>query len=238
MSKLKNLMELFVVIEDDEDDDIPAEAADEDIEVAAEAARARAESGPVGREPSGRRVADYVDDPYAGSLGDADLSGATPDLQSENPFEEVYAAAGLPGTVSSHFTIYKVEKLLGSQHLAGLGEKAKAASVLVAMEANNVGLKDVIQDAVARDKALDQYDQMLRRDIKNLKSEVETMNAAIEMEIEQFLERKRVEIARNNEKLAQAEQLYSSWQERKVAEEQRLFAAVSPFTEQNPITRD
>jgi hypothetical protein len=228
----------FVTIEDDEADEVPAEAASEDIDTAAKAARERAEAGPVGHETGGKKVADYVEDPYAGSIDEEALAGATPDLANEEQtFDEVYGAAGLEPANSSRFTIFKVEKLLQSQHLQGLPEKTKASSVLVALEANNVKLNAIIQDAVSRDKALDEYDKMLKRDIKNLESDIEIKNAEIEAEIEDFLQRKKEQIANNNQQLEQARELYATWNLRKQQEEERLFEAVSPFVDQNPITR-
>lgn len=239
MSKLKDALGWFVTIETDEDDVVPAEAASEDIGVAAEAARKRVDEGPVGKETGGKRASDYVNDPYAGSIDEEALSRATPDLTNEEAtFDEVYQAAGLPTAGDKSFTIYKVEKILTSEHLAGLGDKAKAASVLVTLEASGMGLDSIIQDAVSRDKALDQYDQMLRRDIKNLRTDVEIKNAEIEAEMQEYLERKRQEIARHNDQVAQAKELYANWSRLKQNEEERLFAAVSPFVDQNPITRD
>jgi hypothetical protein len=234
---MKSFMDFFVTIEGD-DDDVPKEAASEDIDTAAAAARQRVEAGPVGRTPKNKRVADYVDDPYAGIVDEEQLSNVTPDLGSDQPFDEVYKAAGLPASDTSSFTIYKVERLLKSEHLKGLGDRAKAASVLVALEANNIGLDTIIQDAVARDKALDQYDAMLRRDIKNLDVDLQIRNAEIEAQIEDFLTRKRKEIAQNNTKLVEAKTLYQTWAEKKEAEENRLFEAVSPFVDSNPITKD
>lgn len=240
MSKLKGVMNWFVTIEDEAGDtDLPEEAASEDADVAAQAARKRVEAGPVGRTPKGKQVKDYVEDPYAGTIDEDAMASATPDLSDESKtFDEVYAAAGLSAAGDPSFTIYKVEKILRSEHLAGLGDKAKAASVLVTLEASGMGLDAIIQDAVARDKALDQYDQMLRRDIKNLKTDIEIQNASIEAEMQEYLEKKRKEIQSNNRKLDQARELYETWNSRKIQEEDRLFSAVSPFVDQNPITRD
>ena len=242
MSKLKGLRDFFFVIEEDEEDQVPEQAASDDIEVAAQAARERVDAGPVGREPSGKTLGDYVDDPYVGEFDEdefdtASFGTATPDLSSDAPFDDVYRAAGLPGADDPSFTIYKVEKILNSEHLAGLGDKSKAASVLVTLEASGVGLSSVITDAVGRDKALDQYDQMLRRDIKNLETDIEITNAMIETEIEDYLMRKREEIAANNSKLAQAKEIYGLWHQKKLTEENRLFNAISPFVAENPISR-
>lgn len=239
MSKLKSLRNFFFVVDEDEDDVVPAEAASDDIEVAAKAARERMEEGPVGREPSGKTMGNYVDDPYLGEFEDDAFMDATPNLSSPGrEFDEVYAAAGLPPADSGGFTIYKVEKILQSQHLADLGDKAKAATVLVTLEASGVGLTAMIQDAVGRDKALDQYDAMLRRDIKNLQTDIEITNVTIEQEIAEYLERKRQEIATNNAKLQQAQELYHTWRIKKEAEEERLYRAVAPFVAENPITQD
>lgn len=241
MSKLKSLRNFFFVVEEDEDDQVPEEAASEDIDVAAQAARQRVDEGPVGREPSGKRMRDYVEDPYVGELDDTALAAATPDLSTPGrEFDEVYQAAGLLPAEGPGFTIFKVEKILQSEHLAGLSDKAKAASVLVTLEASGVGISTVVEDAVGRDRALDQYDAMLKRDIKNLETDVEITNASIEQEIADYLERKRQEIAANNQKLESARQMYELWRQKKEAEEQRLFDAVSPFvsSDPNPISRD
>lgn len=236
-SKLKSIMNFFVTVEDAEGDEIPEEAGSEDADVAAQAARQRAEAGPVGQPADGKRVADYVEDPYAGSLDEEMLASNTPDIEGEATFDPIYAAAGLPVEADAAFTVFKVERLLNSEHLAGLGDRAKAASVLVALEANSIKLNTVIQDAVARDKALDNYDQMLRHDVKSLEASVEENNAAIEKQVEEFLQRKREEVAQNNRGLAEAKELYARWRMKKQAEEERLFAAVTPFVDANPITR-
>lgn len=237
MSKLKSVMNFFVTIEGDEDDEVPEEAASEDEEVAVKAARARVENGPPVGHPSNSRVRDHVD-PYAGTIDESALPSGPPSEAGDGMFDDVYHAAGLPSSTDPAFTIFKVERLLNSQHLAGLGDKAKAASVLVALEAHNVGLTSVIADAVARDKALDQYDQMLSRDVKNMQTEVEIANATIETDIEEFLMSKREEMAANNAKLAEFKQLYARWFSKKREEEDRLFAAITPFVNENPITRD
>lgn len=240
MGTFKRFAELFVTIEEDESDEVPAEAADEDLDVAVPAARERVESGPpVGRPVAERRVREYVEDPDAGHFDEEAFASSPPEpAAGDAPLDAVYRAAGLPTAGDPGFTIFKVEKILHSEHLAGLGDKAKAASVLVTLEASGVGLTAVIQDAVARDNALDQYEAMLRSGIDDFAMNVEIENASIEQEIAEYLEEKRQQVADNNAKLAEAREQYDSWRTKKQQEEERIFNAVAPFVAENPITRD
>ncbi len=58
--------------------------------------------------------------------------------------------------------------MLESKRLATLGREVKATAVLAALEAAGVPLRDVIQDAVRRDKALDAFEAAKGREIQEL----------------------------------------------------------------------
>jgi len=240
MGKLKSVMEFFVEIESEDSDDVPEEAASEDPDVAAKAAKKRAQQGPVGKTPDRpKKVREAAADPYAGAIDEAALSDAVDELETENPeavFDKIYEAAGLSPRDSESFTIHKVEELLDSEHLSGLSDKVKQRSIMVTLESNDKTLDEVIQDAVARDKALDHYDGMLRKDVKDLERQVEQENARIEQEIEEYLKRKKAQMQKNKQKVEQARQMYEKWKGEKESEEQRLLEAVSVFVDENPIT--
>ena len=240
MGKLKSMMEFFVEIEPDDADEVPEEAASDDPDVAAKAAAERAQQGSVGKKPDRpKRVREAASDPYAGALDEAALSEAVDTLDASSPgevFNKIYRAAGLPPRGSGKFTIHKVEQLLKSEHLSGLSDKVKQRSILVTLESSNKSLDEVIQDAVARDKAIDQYDGMLRKDVKDLERQVQQENSEIEKEIEEYLKRKKKQMEQNKAKVEQARQMYEKWKSEKETEEQRLLRAVSVFVEDNPIT--
>lgn len=240
MGKLKNVMEFFVEIEPEESDEVPEEAASDDPDVAAKAAKERAQQGPVGKTPDQpKKVREAASDPYAGSIDEAALSDAVDELDTDDPsqvFDEIYESAGLPPRDSEKFTIHKVEKLLESQHLQGMSDKVKQRSIMVTLESSDKNLDEVIQDAVARDKALDQYDGMLKKDVNDLQKQVEEENARIEQEIEEYLKRKKAQMQENKKKVEQARQMYEKWKGEKQSEEQRLLEAVSVFVDENPIT--
>ncbi len=193
-------------------------------------------SGRSSSTPSGVRVRDLGLDPYAGELDEAMLAHA-PGEMTRHDFTEIYDAAGLPREEDPGFTVFKVEKMLRSEHLQGLSNRAKAASVMVALEAGGAELQVVIQDAVSRDKALDQYEAMSRREIRELQDSIEFENDLIQSEIEEFLELKRQEIAENNARLNEARETFETWTMRKSEEEQRLFDTVSIFVAENPISQ-
>ena len=67
-------------------------------------------------------------------------------------FAAVYAEAGIEPPVHG-YGIDKAAEMLDSKRLSNLGREVKAAAVLAAIEAAGVPLRDVIQDAVKRDKA-------------------------------------------------------------------------------------
>ncbi|MFB6374946.1 MAG: hypothetical protein ABEN55_17915 [Bradymonadaceae bacterium] len=240
MGKMKSVMEFFVEIEPEKSDDVPEEAASDDPDVAAKAAKERAQQGPVGKTPDQpKKVREAASDPYAGELDEAALSDAVDELNTDNPdkvFDKIYEAAGLPPRDSGNFTIHKIEKLLNSEHLSGMSDKVKQRSIMVTLESNDKSLDEIIQDAVARDKALDQYDVRLKKDVKDLQKQVEQENSRIQKEIEEYLKKKKAQMEENKKKVEQARQMYEKWKGEKQSEEQRLLEAVSVFVDENPIT--
>ena len=243
MSGIKNMLNWFVTIETDEKEEVPEEAANPDPEVAAKAALERAEQGPVGKPVNPPRQIKAMNiDTNAGRLPNAGL-GELSKLFDSDPIlaspDDIYTSHGLTRSDTPGFHIFKVEDLLGSKHLTGLDNRVKRASILVALEANQVTVETVIQDAVARDNALDQHEEMLCEEITELENEITQRNHAIESEIEAFLKGKQLEIAENRQRLEEKQAAFAEWRTIKQREEERLSNAVSGLVnpETNPITR-
>jgi hypothetical protein len=123
--------------------------------------------------------------------------------------------------------------------LAPLDAKAKAAALGGFLKMNPGGpvpLSDVIQDAVRRDQALDRFEEFLRGKLSTREAEAERQNAALQAEIDE-LSRKNRETMEANRRALEAERAnLESWRVQKQAEEHRLFEAIAPFVDQNPIT--
>ena len=62
-------------------------------------------------------------------------------------------------------------------------------------------------------------------------------NAALQAEIDDLLRQKRDRMEQNRRALDAERQRFETWQARKRIEEQRLFEAVAPFVEKNPVSR-
>jgi len=156
---------------------------------------------------------------------------------SVDSFEAVYEEAGI--ALPPHkYGVDKVSEMLESKRLASLGRDVKATAVLAALEAAQVPIRDVIQDAVLRDKALDDFEAAKEAEVKELKAKSEARIAAIKDEIDALLREKNAEIEGLKKAAEDTERAFVELQARKHKEEDRLHEVVSHFIEgpENPIT--
>ena len=152
--------------------------------------------------------------------------------------EAVYRAAGIAEPPHG-YTAYKVLEILSSEGFAALEPKARAAALAGFLKMNPSGpvpIGDVIQDAVRRDQALDKFEELLRGKLAEREREVERQNAALQAEIDELARKNRERMEANRQTLAAEQGRLAEWQTRKRIEERRLFDAVGPFVEQNPIS--
>jgi hypothetical protein len=162
----------------------------------------------------------------------ADSGGEIPD------FAAVFKAAGI--TDPPHgYSAYKVLEILSSPEFANLDSKAKAAALSGFLKMNPTGpvpITDVVQDAVRRDQALDKFEDFLRGKLKSRTEEIEKQNRDLQAEIDALALRNRGKMEGNRKSLAAEEERFARWQVTKRIEERKLFDAVAPFVETNPIT--
>lgn len=153
-------------------------------------------------------------------------------------FAAIYKAAGIQAPPHG-YTAHKVLEILSSSHFTHLDSKAKAAALAGFLQMNPTGpvpIGDVIQDAVRRDQALDKFEDFLRTKLKARTEQAEKENARLQAEIDELVRRNREQMDANRRDLEGEEARLAQWQLNKKAEERRLFDAVSPFVEANPIT--
>jgi hypothetical protein len=153
-------------------------------------------------------------------------------------FMAIYKAAKIENPAHG-YTAHKVLEILSSPHFTNLDSKAKAAALAGFLQMNPTGpvpITDVVQDAVRRDQALDKFEDFLRTKLKARTEQMEKENARLQAEIDEIVRRNREKMDANRRDLEKEEARLSQWQLSKKAEERRLFDAVSPFVEANPIT--
>ena len=91
-----------------------------------------------------------------------DLTKSPPELTVS--FDRVFEAMNLPAPEHG-FTIERICEMLDSQEIKSKPRKEAAEAILVALGQNQVKPEDIVKDAVARDKALDSYEDFVDKKI-------------------------------------------------------------------------
>lgn len=159
----------------------------------------------------------------------------TSPVSDPTSFEEIYKAAEIPEPPQG-YSILKVAHMLESEHIRTLPSDVKRSSVFVALEAAGADIKDVIQDAVRRDRALDTYERVQQRAVDELENRKNKENSDIQAEIDKYLTEQRAKIQANNDEIAREKERFTGWRLKKQQEEKRIADAVGYFVSENPIT--
>jgi hypothetical protein len=138
----------------------------------------------------------------------------TTPISDPTSFEEIYKAAEIPPAPQG-YSILKISHMLESEHLRNLPSDVKKSSVLVALDAAGVDIKEVIQDAIRRDRALD---------------------GEIQAQIDKYVTEQRAKIQSNNEEVSREKERFTGWRLKKQQEEKKIAEAVGYFVTENPIT--
>lgn len=193
-------------------------------------------TGPTGTTPDAppepglppRRVTDVVPNT------ETDTTFTEP-VSSPTELTEIYASAQI-GTPGHGYTVLKVAEMLQSEHLKTLPNEVRQKSILVALDAAGVKIAEIIEDAVARDRALDTYERVLTKSLDEMREQKARENQAIEAEINQRVAELRAKVDHNNAELAAEQNNLLAWRVRKRQEEDRIAEAVGYFVTENPIT--
>jgi hypothetical protein len=153
-------------------------------------------------------------------------------------FGAIYKAAGVSDPAHG-YTAYKVLEIFASPGFTALDTRAKAAALTGFLNMNPTGpvpITDVVQDAVKRDQALDRFEEFLKSKLAAKSEQIEKDNAALQAEIDEVIRRNREKMDTNRIALETEEARLARWQVIKRSEERKLFDAVNPFVEANPIS--
>jgi hypothetical protein len=150
-------------------------------------------------------------------------------------FDEIYKAAEIPPAPQG-YSIFKVAEMLQSEHIRTLPADVRRSSVLVALDAAGVDIKDVIQDAVRRDRALDGFEIVQQRAVDDLEARKTKENAQLQAEMDRLIAEQKAKIQKNNDEVSQAKERFFGWRLKKQQEEKKISDAVGYFATENPIT--
>ena len=199
-----------------------------DDPVGAEPNPPNAKGTPVATKSAAQSVAEI-----ASSMA-AEPKFTTP-VSDPTSFDEIYKAAEIPPAPQG-YSILKISQMLESERIRNLPSDVKRSSVLVALDAAGIDVKDVIQDAIRRDRALDTYERVQQRAAEELEARKTKENSEIQSQIDKYVTEQRAKIQSNNEAISREKERFTGWRLKKQQEEKKIAEAVGYFTCENPIT--
>lgn len=142
------------------------------------------------------------------------------------PFEQIYQTAAVkPPRLA--YGILKVAEMMNSSHLSGMSPEARRSSLLMALEAAGAEIEDLLQDAVVRQRALNDYDEAQGKRVQGFEQSKLDENKKIQQELDRLTSQYMARIQANLEEVAKEQDNFRSWQRSKQQESQRITEAAA-----------
>jgi hypothetical protein len=139
--------------------------------------------------------------------------------------EDIYRMAGILNPRKG-YSINKIVEMLRSEHLRGLSREMKRASVLMALDAAGITVDEVLQDAKARQDAIDSYETDQRKQFEAQLARKAEENVQIQAELERVKARYTERLRRNLDGMAREKATFGNWLTLKQQEGQSMAEAV------------
>lgn len=149
------------------------------------------------------------------------------------PMEKIFETAGIAPNPRG-WSVDKLIELTQSEAVRGKPKEEARRAVLEAISAAGVAAEDIVKDAMARDRALDAFEESGALKLREHAAAGERKLREIEARIEAL----RDESARLREKLKEDEKAWNEWRRGKRAYEKEMAAAVSYVVDKPSITTD
>ena len=139
-------------------------------------------------------------------------------------FEQIYQSGAVkPPRIC--YGVLKVAEMLNSSHLGGMPAESKRAAVLMALDAGGAKIEDILQDAIVRQRSLNDYEEARQRDLLNFEAAIQEQNRAIQAEMDRITSQYMASMQSNLDEVARAQDNFRVWQKRKRQEAQRIADA-------------
>jgi len=152
-------------------------------------------------------------------------------------FEQIYQSAAVkpPKLV---YGIVKVAEMAASPHLAGMPADFKRKALLMALDAADTSVGDVLNDVVIRQRALKDYEDALQEKVKQFDAEQEKRNRVEQQELDRITSQHMGRIQATLDEVARAHEEFRAWQKSKQQESQRLTEAAALCVTQDKVEGD
>ncbi len=151
-------------------------------------------------------------------------TGAAKPIEPATSFEHIYQSAAVKPR-RLEWGILKVAEMVNSAHLSGMSPEAKRCSVLMALEAARAEVEDLLQDAVVRQRALNDYEEAQRKTLERFEAAKLEENAGIQAELDRLTKQYLSRIQVNLDEIASEQDNFRNWQKQKQGEAQRITEA-------------
>jgi len=152
-------------------------------------------------------------------------------------FDDIYKRSTFKtNSKMAEWHILKIADMLNSEHLRGLSPAAKHSALMMALEAGGVAVEDMLQDAVQRQRVLNDYEETQVRRLQEIEALKQRENERLNAEMESVCSKYRVRIAAGIEEIEREHQSFREWQERKEREQRRIAEAASACVSGEPVS--
>jgi hypothetical protein len=150
-------------------------------------------------------------------------------------FREIYGRA-TEGAPPSGYTVLTVSSMLNSPHLAGMSTESKRGSIMMALDAAGVHVTDILQDAMLRQRALEEYEEQQQKKLRAFEAAKGEANRKLQAELDRITSEYMTKIQSNVDEVARQQDAYRAWLKTKQQESNTLSAASSICTQSNSAT--
>jgi hypothetical protein len=190
--------------------------------------QAASAQGPV-RASAGETPAMHAE-PSNSPIGELPRTEFSPDSSATKllNFDEVYRRSTFKtSSKTSEWHILKIADMLNSEHLRGLSPAAKHSALMMALEAGGVAVEDMLQDAVQRQRVLNDCEESHVRRLQEIESIKQRENERLNAEMESVCAKFRARITAGIEEIEREHKTLRDWQERKEREQRRIAEAAA-----------
>jgi len=130
------------------------------------------------------------------------------------PFDEIYRS-GPTNQPNLPYDIMKVARMLESQHISSMTLESKRGSLMMALEAAGVEAKDILHDAMVRQRALSDYDESQQKKLRDFESFKGEENRKLQEELDRINTEYLARIQANVTEVAKQQDALRAWQKAK-----------------------
>lgn len=167
------------------------------------------------------------------------FEGSSSSSDSDISCDDIYARAGVKPPAHG-FTVDKLIEMMNADEFKGTDRASMAkmiSGMLKLLPGGPVPVEDIVMDATSRDAALDAFERFMANASSKLETQLLEENRALQDEIDRIYQANNEKMAANRTRIQDEKNALEAWRRKKEAEENRLFEAVRPFVNENPITR-